>query len=189
MNGPSRRRLMRVDAARDQLLAGAVLAEDQHAAVGRRRHGDLFAQLRHDVALADHRQPPVHARAQRPVLGFEPPLPDGVADDQHGLVERQRFLDEVERAHLDRAHRRLDVAVPGNHHHGESTRRSRSRDSVARPSMPGQPDVENDDVERRPRDAVETRLAALHRLDGVPFVTEHAAKRAAHAGLVVDDED
>ena len=72
-----RRRLaaaQRVDRAGDQLLARPVLAVDQHAAVGRRRHRHLLAQLAHRVALADHRLMAIDARPQRPVLGLEAPL-------------------------------------------------------------------------------------------------------------------
>ena len=163
MNGPGVPAAQRVHRARDQLLAGAVLAEDEHAAVGRRRHRDLLAQLRHRHALADHRQAAVDAGAQVAVLGLEMPLAQGVADDQHRLLERQRLFDEVERAHLDRAHGRLDVAVPRDEHHlrvdlplaqlrqGDQTVHAR------------QPDVEQDDVGRAAGGAIEALLAARRR--------------------------
>ena len=70
-----------------------------------------------------------------------------------------------------------------------STCRSRMRASVARPSMPGQPDVEHDDVEDAPAQAIEARLAAVDRVDVVALVAQHAAKRAAHARLVVNDQN
>ena len=70
-----------------------------------------------------------------------------------------------------------------------STCRSRSRASVARPSMPGQPDVEHDQIDGAARQALEARLAARHGLDGVALVAQHAAQRGADAGLVVDDQD
>ena len=105
----------RVNLPRHELLAGAVLAGDQHAAVGRRRHRDLLAQLLHGDALADDGERPIDARAQRAVLDFEPALPQRVAHGQHRLLERQRLLDEIERPELGRPHGRLDVGVPGNH--------------------------------------------------------------------------
>ena len=179
----------RVDAARDELLAGAVLAVDQHAAVGRRRHRDLLAQLRHHVALADHRQPAIDVRAQRAVLRLEPALPHGVADDQDRLLERERLLDEVEGAHLDRAHGRLDVAVPGDHDHRRVDAALAQPRQRRQPVHARQPDVEHDDVVRRAQHAIEAGLAALDGLDGVALVAQHAAQRAAHAGLVVDDQD
>ncbi len=101
-----------VNAARDEFFARAVLAVDQHAAVGWGRHGHLLAQLVHQRALAHHRVMAIHTRTEGAVFRFELPLPQRVRDDQDGLVEREGLLNEIERAHLDRAHGRLDVAVP-----------------------------------------------------------------------------
>ena len=92
---------------------------------------------------------PIDARAQRAVLGLEPALVQRVADDEHRLLERQRLLDEVEGAHLDRADRRLDVAVAGDQHD------LRVDLPLAQPRQrreavhAGQPDVEHDQIERR----------------------------------------
>ena len=188
-NGPPRRRLRRVDRARDELLAGAVLAIDEHPSVGGRGHRHLLAELRHHIALPHHRQAPVHVGAQRAVLRLEPALTHGVADHEDGLLERERLLDEVERAELDRLHRRLDVAVAGDHHDRRidatlAQARQRCQSVHAR-----QPDVEHDDVVGRAHDAVEARLAALDGVDDIAFVAEHAAQRAAHARFVVDDEN
>ena len=126
-----------VDAARDQLLAGAVLAVDQHAAVGRRGHRDLLAQLAHGVALADHHQPPIDGGPQRAVLGLELALAQRVAHDEHGLLERQRLLDEVEGAHLDGAHGGLDVAVAGDDDDLGVDAALAQRGQRVSPSMPG----------------------------------------------------
>ena len=138
----------RVDRARDHLLAGPVLAVDQHAAVGRRRHVDLLAELTHRVALPHHRLAAVHARAQRPVLRFETTLPQRVADDEDRLVERQRLFDEVEGAELDRAHRRLDVAVAGNQHDLRVDLPLPQPRQRRQAVHAGQPDIEHDEVDR-----------------------------------------
>ncbi len=100
----------------DHFLAGAVLAEDQHPAVGRRRQQHLLAQVLHRRTVTDERVAAIDLGAQIAVLGLERPLAQGVAHDQHRLVERQRLLHEVEGAELDRPHRRLDVAVAGDDH-------------------------------------------------------------------------
>jgi hypothetical protein len=86
-----------------RLFAGAVIAVNQNAAVGRRRHGHLVAQPPHRRTLAHHHMMPIDFRAQNAVLGLEIALPEGVAHHQDGLFERERLLDEVERPHLDRA--------------------------------------------------------------------------------------
>ena len=73
-NGPAARARARVDRARDHLLAGAGLAEDQHRRVGAR---DLLDALHH-VAQAGGRADDgvadvlaVEAREQRAVVGLE----------------------------------------------------------------------------------------------------------------------
>ena len=102
---------------------------------------------------------------KRAVFRLEVALPQRVADDEHRLLERQRLLDEVERAHLDRLDRRLDVAVPGDHHDlridFHLPQAAERRETV----QPGQPHVEHDDVEHLADDAIEALLAALDGVD------------------------
>src|SRR5262249_61986814 len=97
----------------------------------------------------------------RPILGLELPLPHGIADHEHGLLERQRFLDEVERAHLDGPDGRLDVAVPRNHHDWSVDAALTQPGEGRKPVDPGQPDVEDDGVVWRSRSAVEAGLTAV----------------------------
>ena len=177
----------RVNRPRDELLAGPVLPVNQHAAVGRRRHRHLLAQLTHRIALAHHRLRAIDARPQRPVLGLEPALPHRVVDDEHRFVERQGLLDEIERAHLDRAHGRLDVPVARDEHHLRvhlplaETRKRRQAVHA------GQPDVEDDEIDGAAGHAVEARLTCRHTLDRVPFVAQYAGERLLDARLIVDD--
>ena len=188
-NALLRRRLSCVDGSRHQLLAGAVLAVDQDAAVGRSGHGDLLAELPDRVALADHRLVAIDAGAKREILHFEPALTQRVAHDQHRLLERQRLLDEIERAQLDGADRRFDVAVARDQHDLRvhlPLAQARERGQAVHA---GQPHVEHDQIDRAAREPIEARLAARHRLDGVALVPEHAGERRPDAGLVVDDQD
>ena len=101
-----------------QLLTGAVVTEDQDSTVRRGGQGHLLPQVRHGGAVPNHRVAllPIDLGTQDPVLRFEVALPQRIAHYEDGLLKRQRFLDEVERAHLDGPHRRLDVAVSGNDH-------------------------------------------------------------------------
>ena len=179
----------RMDPARHELLARAVLAVDQHAAVRRRRRRHLVAQLAHRGALADHRLGPIDSRPQIAVLRLEPALAQRVADDEHGLFQRQRLLDEVEGPQLDRPDRRLDVPVARNKHDlgidlPLAQARQRRQTVHAR-----QPDVENDQIDGTTRHPFETRLAGRNGLDRVAFVAQDAAQRAAHARLVVHDQN
>ena len=135
---PAAAAAQRVNRAGHQLLAGAVLAVDQHSAVGRRRHRDLLAQLLHRVALADHCQPSIHVRSQRPVLGFEPALAHRVADHQSTVFSSESGFSTKSNAPILMA-RTADSMLPCPEiiTTGASTWRSRSFSSVARPSMPG----------------------------------------------------
>ncbi len=181
MNGAAAAAAQAVDTARDEFLAGTVLAEDQHAPVGRRRHRDLFAELAHRIALPHHRHALVDSGAKGAVLGFEPPLADGIADDEHRLFQRERLLDEVVGAEFDRADGGLDVAVPGDHHHRRvdaPVPQLLERDEAVHAR---QPDVEHDHVEGGAHDAVEAGFTAVHRFDGIAFVAEDAAEGAADA--------
>ena len=122
-------------------------------------------------------------------LGFKIALPQGIAHHQHRLLERQRFLDEVVGAHLDRADRRLDVAVPGNDHHlridlplaeplqGDQSIKAR------------QPDVEHDDVVGGAVGFLETLFAGLSGVHVKAFVSQHAADGRSHAGFIVNNQD
>src|SRR2546427_744980 len=60
-----------MDSPGDELLAAAVLAVDQHAAVGGRRCRDLIAERADRRALADDLGPLLEARAERRVLPLE----------------------------------------------------------------------------------------------------------------------
>ncbi len=179
----------RVHASRNELFSGAVLPVDQHPPVGRRRHRHLLAQLPHHIAVPHHREPAVHMRAEDAVLCLEPALPERVAHDQHRLLERQRLFDEVERPHFDGPHRRLDVAVAGDHDdrdvHVPLTQPFQGDEAVDS----GEPDIEHDDVVRGARRPLETGLAALHRIHLVAFVPQDTAQRTPHAGFVVHDEN
>ena len=131
----------------------------------------------------------VDAGAQRRVLHLEPALPQGVAHGEHGLFERQRLLDEVERAELRRAHGRLDAAVAGDHDDLRVDAPLAQPLERRQPVEPGQPDVEQDDVVGLPRHLLEARFAAVDGVDRVALVAQHAAERRAHARFVVDDQD
>ena len=116
-------------------------------------------------ALAHHLAGAIDARAQRAVLRLEVPLPQRVADDEHRLLERQRLLDEVERAHLDGLHRRLDVAVPRDHHDLRVDLHLPQPAERRQPVETRQPHVEHDDVEDFADDAIEALLAAFDGVD------------------------
>ena len=128
-----------VDRARDELLADAALALDQHGRVGRRRPADGAPSPACSAgALADHLVPDFDGLLERPVLVAQPALVERVAQaDEHALAG-ERLLDEVERALLGRLDGRADRAVARRSTTtGSVSFMARSRSSTSRPSMPG----------------------------------------------------
>ena len=73
--GARARASARVDGARDQLLARARLAVDEHAPVGRRDQLDLLAERAHRHRLADHRPLVAQLLGERRVDALQPALP------------------------------------------------------------------------------------------------------------------
>ena len=112
-----------------------------------------------------------------------------VADDEHRLLERERFLDEIECTHLDGADRRLDVAVPGNQDHLRVHLTLAQPRQRRQPVHAGQPHVENDQIDRAAGDPLEARLTARHGFDAVALIAQHAAQGGPHPRFVVDDQD
>ena len=72
---------------------------------------------------------------------------------------------------------------------GSAGKSTRTRRMTSKPLMPGQPEVEQHEVERAVRDARERVLAAEHRRDDVVLRLERDAQGAQHGRLVVDEQD
>ena len=103
---------VRVDRARDELLAGSALAGDQNRRPAGRSLDDQVEHLLHPRAAADDAGEALVLRlqtlAQGGVLRHQLPPLDGVADDDQHLVVLERLGDVVERAALHRRDRGLD---------------------------------------------------------------------------------
>jgi hypothetical protein len=97
-----------VQRARDQLLAGAGLAGDQHAGLDRVDLGDQLEHLLHRAALAEQLGEPDPAGelvAQREVVLDQRALLQGAADHRVDLVDLERLGQVVVRALLHRGDR------------------------------------------------------------------------------------
>ncbi len=109
------RRPEAVQLARDELLAGAALAEDEHGTRDRRDAGDGLLQLGECGTRAHQRR--VHAKptTQRRHLIDEAPAFDGVLDLLPDPLHRLRLVDEADRAEADRLGAAVVVAGPCVH--------------------------------------------------------------------------
>jgi hypothetical protein len=126
---------------------------------------------------------------ERPVLVLEASPLEGVLDHQQRLLERERLLDEVLGAHAHCLDRRLDVAVPRDHHHRQLGVESSHAGQRLEAVHLRQPHVEQQQVVAARLERLQALLAALHRLHGVALVVEDALERGADTALVVDDQD
>jgi hypothetical protein len=175
-----------VNGARDQLLAAAVLAVDQHAPVGGRGGRDLLAKHAHRGALADDLGALLEARAQRGVLALEARVLERAADRDQDLLERERLLDEVVRAQARRLHRGLDGAVAGDHDHNRLGPCPLDLGEGLEAVHPVHPDVEERDVRQLVGEEPERVGAAADRGHAVALVLQHIAEGRADRGFVVD---
>ncbi len=107
-----------VDRPREQLLARAALALQQHRGAGGRRHRHRLQDAAQRRALADD-LPLVaelhHLAAQRLVLAAQPHELQRLVHRQPQLLGAHRLGDVVDRPGLDRRHRVLDARVAGEH--------------------------------------------------------------------------
>src|SRR3569623_1103245 len=188
-------RAVAVDRARDELLAGAALAGDQHAAARRCDLRDLPAQLRHHRRAAEQ-LPPRIGLAQRRDLARHPPPIERIAHRHHHAVPVARLLHAVGRTEPRRRDRILDRRVATDHHDRDLAE-LRTRVLAARLERAQQVEtvgVSELDVEQHHVD----RLAPEHTLglrdrsgfvDRVALALEHHADGAPDVLLVVDDQD
>ena len=136
-NAWSRRGDASCSAARDQLLAGAVLAGDQHPRGGRPHLGDQLAHALERGAPAHHLVAALGDFPEAGVLAHQLGVRQRVPHGQQEPVGVERLLEEVEGAALGGLDRGGDGAVPGDHHDLRArSRDSRSRVSVSSPSRP-----------------------------------------------------
>ncbi len=133
-----------VNRVRDQFLAGAAFAENQHAAVGGGHQAQLLAQRLHGHALADDAQLGV-ARFLQPVqFQLQPALLHRVVEHHRDFLDGQRLFQKIEGAQLGGLHGGLDGAVAGDDDHFGPVRERDFLDAGQRFQAihAGQPDVQ-----------------------------------------------
>src|SRR5712692_9622632 len=110
-----------VDGARHQLLPGAGFPYHQHGRVRRRDSRRRLVDLQHDLAAPDHvlqRVLLADLALEPPVLGAEPPVPEGAVHHQLDGVHVVRLGDVVVRPAPDGVDRAVHVAEGGDQQHG-----------------------------------------------------------------------
>jgi hypothetical protein len=179
--------------ARDELLAGAVLAGDEDAGGRRGDALDLFDEGADAGRAADDLVAAFDGVAERlaeaGVFVGEVGVFERVLEEEEHAVGVERLLEEVVGAGLGGFDGRLDRAVAGDHDdRGARVELAQAPEGVEA-VHPGHLDVEEDEVRA---EAVVLRDAfggARGGADLVAFVLEELAECGADAGFVVDDED
>ena len=180
-----------VQCAREQLLAGAALAEEQHGRLARRG-------LHHDVHRPAPRQRRADDRAtallgelglEAAVLDEQRLLLERVLDDPHHVRALERLGDEVVRAFLHRIDRGLDRAVRG-HQHDLGLRRDRLR----RAQQVHAGGLRHHEIGEQHADAVLAEDIEAGRPigrgeDGQALAAKDLRQRLDDRRLVIDDED
>ncbi len=187
--GSGRPQALGVDGPRHQLLAGAVLTEDQHPPVAGGRLGDDASEGAEGGALPYHGVALLDLLLEGAVLRLEAPLAERVLDHEQRLLEGERLLDEVLGAHAHRLDRGLDGAVAGDHDHRHLGIEGADAGQGLEPVHLRQPHVEQQQVVAPALQRLQAGLAALHRLHEVAFVAQDAGQGGPDPALVVHDQD
>ena len=176
---------------RRQFLARTGRTDDQDAAVGLGGPVDGLAQLVHAG-----RAPGQNARRRSQLLEFfhfalEPRGFQRPGRHQDQPVRLERLFDEVIGAALDRRDRGFDVAVAGNHHHGQVgvvlLDLLEQLQTVELGAL--QPDVEEHQMRAAVGDLGERRIAVASGPRGEAFILQNARNEVADICFVVDNQN
>ncbi len=178
-----------MDEAGDELLARAVFAGDEDAAGGGGGLLHVLTQPQYGRAGPHQMILELEPLPELKVLLFQPELLQGVLDGQDDLLQGQGLFQKVEGPQLDGLDGRLHRAVAGDHHHLGMVFQVLDFPQHLQAAHPGQPDVEQDQVEVLLVELLEALLAGLHRQGLVAFVFQDAFQCGADGGFVVDDQD
>ncbi len=144
---------MPMNRPRDQLLAGAAFAGDEHGRVGGRHQRDPFENLLHGGAAAQQfiiglghvSGTGIQCRRGRQQLA---PLCQGPAQNAGRVLQIKRFGQIVERPVAHRPHRRVEIAKGGNHDDRHRGARFGKAGHGSETVHAGQTHVEHDQIER-----------------------------------------
>ena len=188
-NGPALARAALVQGARDQLLAGAGLAQNADA----RFAGRHAVHLRHHAPHAPRPSStisclPTRCRRSRFSSSRRFSL-STLSDGEQQLVGGERLLQEIDRAQPRGAHRHFDVGLPADHHHrqrdAEGAQVFEQREAV----LARHHDVDEHHVEGLRLDQFERARGVVADRGFVPGQAEGARQRGQRVGVVVDDQE
>ncbi len=180
-----------VDRLRDELLAGAALAGDEHVGIGVGDAVDHVVHAADAVALADQLAAAEHAleaALEHGVLLAHAQLVHGPLDREQEVVVVEGLDDVVGGAGAQRLDCALDRGEAGHQDDRRVLVALAQRADDVDAAHVGQPQVADDEVEVLVARAVEAVGAAADELAGVTGHAQHALHAFADAGVVVDHQ-
>ncbi len=181
-----------MDRARDELLAGAVLAQDEHLGLGAGDAPHGLRQCGGRRALADHAVLGGKLPALRAEGGV---LPPEVTKGERALDREQQalggpwLLEKVVGAELDRLDRALDRGVAGDHDHGQVGVAFPEPLEGAQPIETRHLDIEEDEIRGRGLEASRELGPVGQLVHLIAAVAKGDRHLPAEPGMVIDDQD
>jgi hypothetical protein len=172
----------------DELLAGAVLPEDQDPGLGRRNASDLLEELSHRGRRADHVAVRLELFAQPTILFFQGRLPQGVAGGQKDLFGVRRLLHEVERPEPGGLDGGLDGAVRGQEHDRHVELPAAQLAEGPHAVELGHLEVQDDEIDPPSLDGLESLASILDTAHLVAVEAERHAQARSDVLFVVGDQ-
>ncbi len=181
-----------VDGARQQVLAGAALALDQHRGVGRRRLARAAQHAGHRLAFGNdvgEGQPPLAAVAERAQLLSQCRSIERIAQGDGEPFEGRRRGQEIAGAGGERHRHGVGPVGAGLHDDGDMNAGLHEPPQHAHAVEAGQHEVDECHVERPFGQRRDGGVAAAHRGDIVAALPHHGLGRRAPREVVVGNQN
>ena len=180
-----------MDGARDEFLAGAGFAGDEHVGAARRDFTDVAQQGEVGRALPDELpgRGGLELFAQIPVVPPERVIPQRAGDGGFEGVELERLHRVVERPFLDDLHSLLERGVGGHDHHGQIRVGGLDLFHQLASVQPRKPEIAQDEMHFPFFEYGQRFLGRFRRDRAVAHVFEGHGEHFQKVRFVVDDED
>ena len=181
-----------MDGARDHLLAGPALAQDQDVAVGRGDAVNQVAHLLHRRALADDAArlvPRAELFLERLMVALQGHVLQQPLDPQQDVVEKERLGQVVVRAELDRLDGRLDIAVGADHDEMHLRGGLAAFPQEVESAHVGEPQIADREVEIPLLELEQGLGGGAAAADRVALLGEDLAEHVAERRFVVNDQN
>ncbi len=177
---------------RDQLLARAALALNQHSRAAGRDLRYEVEETKHRLALADDIFKVV-ALLQRPLklndLFFGAVAPHRGTNIGEQLFVIPRLLNEILRACTDRVDNVADRPERGDHNHGKAGLHLQNSRQKLDSGLSRQSEIEQQQIVFIACEQIQPRGAVVRRIDRESFQRQQSFQRLANRVLIIDDEN